>query len=68
MAANDKFRNNVVMKKASVNISKMVLNCSHESVFSDLRNISKNTNMSDFGLKTSHPSGGCVYMRDQEEF
>lgn len=33
MAANEKFKNNVVMDMASVNIAKMVLKCSHEFIF-----------------------------------
>ena len=33
MAANEKFRNNVVMEMAPVNTAKMVLKCSHEFIF-----------------------------------
>lgn len=33
MAANEKFRNNIIMETASVNTAKMVLKCGHEFIF-----------------------------------
>lgn len=63
MGENEKFRNNVVMEIASVSHWEAVSKPSHKFRFSKEEVLVTNTNMSDLGLRTPHPSGGYVHER-----